>query len=474
MNLAGRILTPQSITGRLAFGSAILVILALIFTGISTGFVLSRFIRGQIDQRLDTQIGAVAAALSAQRALPEGLVLSDAPPFDRPNSGWYWMATADGHSYRSKSLESGDIVNQGSERWWDGWRQGPYGDEPRPRPFKGAGPRGEPLYLRTQIVPMDGVWVTITASAPSHALVKPLRDAMVPIVLSMLALGLLLGGATVLQLRLGLRPLARMTKDLESVRAGRTESIAGYQPRELRGLVSELNSLIAQNAEGIKRARGHVSNLGHALNTPLAALALAFSNSDKAGDRDRFKLVSEMQERIRHHLGRARAAALHGAAHASTSVGPHVRDIEDVLLKVHGERRLVVTTDIPETLAVACELQDLDEMLGNILDNAFKWACGAIAVTGRFEDHHVVIEIEDDGPGIVPEKIDEVMKAGRRLDETIPGNGFGLSITRELAELYGGYLILGPSRSGGLKATIGLPASMAGVGLSKADSSNQP
>ena len=125
----------------------------------------------------------------------------------------------------------------------------------------------------------------------------------------------------------------------------------------------------------------------------------------------------------------------------------------------------MVTTDIPETLAVACELQDLDEMLGNILDNAFKWARSAIAVTGRFQDQHVVLEIEDDGPGIASEKLDEVMKAGRRLDETIPGNGFGLSITRELAELYGGYLILGRSRSGGLKATVGLPASVAGVGL---------
>jgi signal transduction histidine kinase len=467
MKLVGRIrsLAPQSIAGRLAFGSAILVILALIVTGISTGFVLSRFIRGQVDQRLDTQIGAVAAALSAQGRLPQGLSLGDAPPFDRPNDGWYWMATADGHRYRSKSLEGGDIVNQGSERWWDAWHRGPSGDDARPRPFKGAGPRGEPLYLRTQIVPMNGVWVTITASAPAHALVKPLRDAMVPIVLSMLALGLLLGGATVLQLRVGLRPLARMTKDLENVRAGRAESIGGYQPRELRGLVSELNSLIAQNAEGIKRARGHVSNLGHALNTPLAALALSFSNSGKAGDRDRFALVNEMQERIRHHLGRARAAALHGASHVSTSVGQHVQDLKDVLLKVHADRRLVVTTDIPETLAVACELQDLDEMLGNILDNAFKWARSAIAVTGRLQDQHVVLDIEDDGPGIASEKLDEVMKAGRRLDETIPGNGFGLSITRELAELYGGYLILGRSRSGGLKATVGLPASGTGVGL---------
>ncbi|RFC63890.1 MULTISPECIES: sensor histidine kinase [Mesorhizobium] len=453
-----RRLVPQSIAGRLALGSAILVIAALIVTGISTGVVLSRFIRAQIDQRLDAQIGAVATALSAHDALPETLEVSDPPPFDRINDGWYWMATGDGHTYRSTSLNGNDIVTRRSNSWWDGSRGGPPDANARPRPFNGVGPRGQPLYLRTQIVPMGGSWITITASAPAHALVRPLRDALMPVVLAMLALGLLLGAASILQLRLGLRPLAKVTKDLENVRNGRASHIGGNQPRELSGLVNELNSLIEQNAEGIKRARGHVSNLGHALNTPLAALSLSLSGSDKAADRERLALVEEMQERIRHHLGRARAAALHGSAHVSTPVGARVRDIKDVLLKVYVERRLKVTTDLPDSIAVACEPQDLDEMLGNVLDNAFKWASSVINVAGRVDGKQVVLEISDDGPGITNEKIEDVLRAGQKLDESVAGHGFGLSITRELAELYGGSLELNRAVSGGLKVTISLPA----------------
>lgn len=453
-----RRLTPKSIGARLALGSAVLVIAALIAAGVSTGFVLSRFIRGQIDQRLDTQIGAVATALSAQPALPATLTLSDPPPFDRMLNGWYWTAEIDGRTYRSVSLASGDISSRTSEDWWGDWKRRPHRGEDGPGPANGIGPRGERLYLREQLVPVGGSWATITASAPAHALVRPLRDALLPVIVSMLALGLLLGIASVVQLRLGLRPLGRLKKGLEDVRTGRAERIGGDQPTELQPLVGELNSLIAQNAEGLKRARGHVSNLGHALNTPLAALSLSLNAGSTKRDAERLRLVEEMQERIRHHLGRARAAALHAPAHLRTPVASRAGDILDVLAKIHAERRLDVKADLSASLAVACEPQDLDEMLGNVLDNAFKWARGIVAIQGRADAPSVVLVIEDDGPGVGTEKIDEILKAGRKLDESVPGHGFGLAITRELAELYGGNLGLGLSPLGGLKVTLTLPA----------------
>ncbi len=456
-----RRLAPKSIAGRLALGSAFLVIAALIVTSISTGIVLSRFIRDQIDQRLDTQIGAVTSALTNAPSLPDRLTLNDPPPFDRPAGGWYWMATDDGHTYRSASLDGGDITNRGSDHWWGGWHDGPPDANARPRPFNGVGPRGEPLYLRIQVVPMNGTWITITSSAPAHALVRPLRDALAPVILAMLALGVLLAFASVLQLRLGLRPLKRVTKGLEDVRAGRASHIDGNQPRELSGLVEELNSLIKQNAEGIKRARGHVSNLGHALNTPLAALSLSLAASRNSRDGERLKLVAEMQERIRHHLGRARSAALNGPAHISTAIRPRILDLNVVLSKINAERGLNVSIDVPEELAVACEPQDLDEMLGNMLDNAFKWAASAISIRGRNDGTQISIEVADDGPGISAEKIQDVLQAGKKLDESVVGHGFGLSITRELAELYGGDLDLGNASLGGLKAVIRLPGSVA-------------
>ncbi len=452
-----RRLAPKSIAARLALGSAILVMAALIATGISTGIVLSRFIRYQIDQRLDTQIAAVTSALENRPSLPDVLTLNDPPPFDRPGGGWYWMATVDGHTYRSASLDGGDITNRGSDHWWVGWHDGPPDANARPRPFNGVGPRGEPLYLRIQVVPINGAWITVTSSAPAHALVRPLRDALAPVILAMLALGVLLAAASVLQMRLGLRPLKQVTKGLEDVRAGRASSIDGNQPKELSGLVDELNSLIRQNAEGIRRARGHVSNLGHALNTPLAALSLSLAGSRNGRDAERLRLVAEMQERIRHHLGRARAAALNGPAHISTAIKPRVLDLNVVLSKINAERGLSVAVDMPETLTVACEPQDLDEMLGNMLDNAFKWAASAISIKGRSDGSQVYIEVADDGPGISAEKIQDVLQAGRKLDESVAGHGFGLSITRELAELYGGDLNLGKATLGGLKVVVRLP-----------------
>ena len=456
-----RRLAPKSIAARLALGSAVLVMAALIATGISTGIVLSRFIRDQIDQRLDTQIGAVTSALENKPSLPDVLALNDPPPFDRPGAGWYWTATVDGHTYHSASLDGGDITNRGSDHWWGGWHDGPPDVNERPRPFNGVGPRGEPLYLRVQVVPINGTWITITASAPAHALVRPLRDALAPVILAMLALGVLLAAASVLQMRLGLRPLKRVTKGLEEVRAGRSSHIEGNQPRELSGLVNELNSLIKQNAEGMRRARGHVSNLGHALNTPLAALSLSLASGRSGRDAERLRLVGEMQERIRHHLGRARAAALNGPAHISTAIRPRVLDLNIVLSKINAERGLNVAVDVPETLSVACEPQDLDEMLGNILDNAFKWAASAISIRGRNDGTQVSIEVADDGPGISVEKIHEVLQPGKKLDESIIGHGFGLSITRELAELYGGDLNLGKASLGGLGVVIRLPSPVA-------------
>ncbi|QKD02078.1 ATP-binding protein [Mesorhizobium loti] len=462
MNPLGRFrrLAPKSIAARLALGSAVLVMAALIATGISTGIVLSRFIRDQIDQRLDTQIGAVTSALD-KPSLPDLLALNDPPPFDRPGAGWYWTATVDGHTYRSASLNGGDIINRGSDHWWGGWHDGPPDANERPRPFNGVGPRGEPLYLRVQVVPMNGTWITITASAPAHALVRPLRDALAPVILAMLVLGMLLAAASVLQMRLGLRPLKRVTKGLEDVRAGRATHIEGSQPRELSGLVNELNSLIKQNAEGMRRARGHVSNLGHALNTPLAALSLSLAGSRNGRDTERLRLVGEMQERIRHHLGRARAAALNGPANLSTAIRPRILDLNIVLSKINAERGLSVAVDVPETLAAACEPQDLDEMLGNILDNAFKWAASTISIRGRNDGTQVLIEVADDGPGISVEKIQDVLQAGKKLDESVVGHGFGLSITRELAELYGGDLNLGKAAPGGLKVVVRLPSPVA-------------
>lgn len=439
---------PKSIGGRLALGSALLVIAALVVASLTTGFVLYRFIRGQIDQRLDTQIASLATSLSSQADLSK---IADPPPFDRPFSGWYWTVSYAGMTYRSVSLAGRDISLRPGERLE------PERHDDRPGVADGFGPRREALRLRVQTVPVNGDWATITATAPVRALFAPLRDALVPVVVALFLLGLLLALASLLQLRLGLRPLARLKAELEAVRAGRSDHIAGEQPLELQPLVGELNTLIAQNAEGLRRARGHVANLGHALNTPLATLGISFAADRGEKAATRLRLVEEMQARIRHHLGRARAAALGGPVHVSTALKPRIDDIVGALSKIHADRGLALSVTVPEAVALACEPQDLDEMLGNLLDNAFKWAHSRVAVKALVDGNQARITVEDDGPGIEPTRRDEVLMAGRKLDESVPGHGFGLAITRELAELYGGDLTLAPSGLGGLRAEIRLP-----------------
>jgi signal transduction histidine kinase len=274
--------------------------------------------------------------------------------------------------------------------------------------------------------------------------------------LSLLVLGLALVLAIVFQVRIGLRPLDGLRRAVAEVRAGRHERLPSDQPLEVRPLVSELNALLKQNTVNLGRARAHVANLAHGLKTPLATLSVALS-AKGGGNRDLTNLVEVMERRIRHHLGRARAAALGGPVRAQTPIAPALAALGAVLDKVHAERAVAFTIDVPTDLSVACEPQDFDEIAGNLLDNAFKWARHAVAVVATADGGSVVLAIDDDGPGLAAEQIPQVLQPGQRLDENAPGFGFGLSITRELVELYGGSLVLGPAPLSGLRVTLRLP-----------------
>jgi signal transduction histidine kinase len=299
--------------------------------------------------------------------------------------------------------------------------------------------------------------VTILTSAPRAAVNGPLREAMITLGISLAVLWLALLGAIVLQVRLGLRPLERLRRAVADVRAGRSERVPAEQPQEIAPLVAELNGLLEQNAANLQRARRHVANLAHGLKTPLATLALALSQRGRDAAGELHSLVVVMERRIRHHLGRARAAALSGPMRAHTPIASRIADVGSVLGKIYADKRIALTRDVADNLAVACEPQDFDEMTGNLLDNAFRFAHHQVEVRARAEGRSVTITIEDDGPGLRPEQIAQVLRPGERIDETAPGFGFGLPITLELAELYGGELSLGASALGGLRVTLRLP-----------------
>lgn len=449
-----------SLGRRLLLGASVFIVVALVVATIVIGFVLHRFVQGQIDQRLDTQVAFLASTV---KVAPAGEIAldgsADGPPFDRPGRGWYWQVSGPRNMLRSRALGD-DVLDVSGLPLPPPPPPPPHRTAPPPRPADGPGPGGQALHYRILRLEIDGMPVEIVVTAPRAAVLGPLREAMTTLGLSLLVLGAALLLAILLQVRLGLRPLDRLRGAIAEVRAGRRATVPDEQPAEVRPLVSELNELLKQNAANLERARAHVANLAHGLKTPLATLGVALSAGGRDGDRDSAKLadlVDLMERRIRHHLGRARAAALAGPTRAQTPLAPAIADLGAVLGKVHAGRGIAFEADIPAGLAVACETQDFDEIAGNLLDNAFKWSATAVTARAVAEARWVLLQIEDDGPGLSPEQVAHLLKPGQRLDETAPGFGFGLSITRELVDLYGGSLDFASAAGGGLRVSLRLP-----------------
>ena len=453
-----------SLGRRLLLAAAAFIAIALVVAAIVIGFVLHRFVQGQIDQRLDTQIVFLTSLLRAENGRIRLDGNADGPPFERPRRGWYWQVTGPSNALRSASLQDMTLDPPDSPSRAEpppprGKDKAKGKRDDRPAPADGIGPDDERLHYRVTSITVGAVPVTIVVSAPRAAVLGPLREAMTTLAIALGVLGLALLLAILLQVRLGLRPLEKLRRSVADVRAGLAERVPSKQPREIAPLVGELNLMLEQNATNLERARRHVANLAHGLKTPLATLALAVRAEGRRPE-DLSGLVSVMERRIRHHLGRARAAALSGPVRARLMVAPRLADIGHALGRIHADKRVTLTIDLADDLAVACEPQDFDEMAGNLLENAFKWTNATIVVRAHVRDRMIVLVIDDDGPGIAPEQVQIVLRPGARLDETAPGFGFGLTIAREMAELYGGALDLAPSASGGLQVSLSLPAAL--------------
>jgi len=444
-------LVLQSLYGRLLASATLFITIALVVAGVSIGHVLERFVMRGLDDRLDAQIVLLARAIRSDGTVDAQRVV-DVPPFDRPGSGWAWQIRTPGQTMRSASLGVGEMpVPLRRRRPFDGGERGPI------MPADGETRSGQGLHFRSAELASPIGTIIITASGPRAVAERPLRQAIAPLFVSLLILGLVLIAAIVLQLRFGLRPLRGLQAALAEVRRGTARHVPADQPRELRPLVTELNAVIDQNVAGLENARRHVANLAHGLKTPLAALRVRLDRDGIDTGGELRALTDRMDASIRHHLGRARAAAPGGPTRQATPLGRHVDDLVATLTRIHSDRTLTVQVVIDQGTAIACDPQDLDEMLGNLLDNAWRWAVSAIHVAARIKAAMIEIVIADDGPGLSESARADALIAGRRLDESGDGHGFGLSITRELAELYGGTLALERAAAGGLAVRLTLP-----------------
>ena len=280
---------------------------------------------------------------------------------------------------------------------------------------------------------------------------------------SFLLLGVGLISAILVQVRIGLLPLRQVSEALTRIRDGKARRLDGRFPTEIAPLAGELNSLIQHSEEVVGRARTHVSNLAHFLKTPLSVLAAEADAHEKdAGAGELAEMVKRqvfsMRRQVDHYLSRARAAGSLDVLGNRTQVSAVLEDLGRVIARIHAARGVTVDAACSDDLYFRGERQDLEEMLGNLIDNACKWARSRVRVRCEGTGGRLVFRIEDDGPGLSAEQRSQVGERGERLDESVPGSGLGLAIVRDIAKLYGGFFELGESSLGGLLARLELPA----------------
>ena len=269
--------------------------------------------------------------------------------------------------------------------------------------------------------------------------------------------------------RSGLKPLNEMRRRLADVQNGQAKQVLGRYPAEVAPLVQDLNGLLAHQEQAVSRAIAKAGDLAHGLKTPLAVLSQEADRAAAGGQPELAAAIGEQVERMRrqieYHLAHARAAASGATPGARCDVAASAEGLARTLRRLHVDRGVAIELDVPDDRVIRCQREDLDEMLGNLLDNACKWARTRVALsTERLPGDaaaatpgRVAILVDDDGPGLAASLREAVLQRGVRADEAAPGSGFGLAIVREIAEVYGGSIALESSPLGGLRARLTLP-----------------
>lgn len=429
-----------SLQTRLLILAIATILTTLILTALTIQRGVAESVGVMVDAKMDAQIEAFASRPAALERTPgTAAFLVD---FRNGGSGWGWRVMRDGR------------IEQGGTR---------FGRAVKDRAFPDAhdgivaatavSTSGTPLRVRIR----RGGGEVVEVAAPQRIMFVALRTSLYRAVSRVLLMALGLIAVAWLALSRVMRPLRRLRTAVAQVREGCTDAVPSDQPPELRPLAAEINNLLDQNAIGLANARSHVANLAHGLKTPLATLALR-QVRDGASDEAR-AIVADLDQRIDHHLGRARVAAFRaGGAHTRTGMAEVVEKLIRALRHLHRERGIDFASSVGPTLVTAVDRQDLEEVAGNLLDNASRHARARVTVECERREQWLVLAIEDDGPGLSAPEAELVLKRGVRLGGDTTGRGLGLGICREIAEIYGGRLGLRPSRRGrGLRAEVTLP-----------------
>jgi len=452
--------THGSLASRMVAVALVWALVLLVLGAAALTFLFRQTVFSELDDRLDRVGESLLAYVEVSQT---GALFIDQRPTDpsylQVFSGRYWQITldgvVDGPDLASPSLAELRItLDDLAARAIAAPGEAVIGSA--------RGPDDEPLRLHVRAVAIEGAPGAVVIAVgedrrPADAEVT--RFAVTASILFALFAGLLAAGVYV-QVRVGLGPVLRMGRAVAAVRDGDQARVVGRYPAELIALAGELNSLLDHSREVVDRARTHVGNLAHALKTPITVL----SNEARTKDGPLAELVARqtaaMSAQVEHHLRRARAAANAQALGARTSVNDVLNDLTRTLRKIYARRGVQVVLDASPGLVFRGERQDLEDLAGNLIDNACKWAISAVRVSAEAiegDEAGLRILIEDDGPGLDEAACAQVLERGVRLDEQAPGTGLGLAIVTDLARAYGGELALSRSELGGLKAQLRLP-----------------
>ena len=440
-----------SLTRRMIGVAAIWIGVLLLIGGYALDRVLSRSIVDNFDQQLEYVLNAMIAASEIG---PDGEVRFSRPPADQrflePYSGAYFQISGKGQdTFPSRSLWDRRLATDGNHQDIELHKRDSFEFE------------GEPLRIleRDVVLPGSQVRWRFQVAQSRDAIDGQIRELRATLVRSFAALGLGLLVLAALQAFYGLWPLRRVRQEVVAIRSGTQTRIAEDFPREINPLVDEINELLAHSEAQAEEARRHAGNLAHALKTPLTVINnAATANSDDLA-MTVIREASVMRRQVDHHLARARAIGRRASAQARATVWTSVQAVERAVTTLYENVTIDVAGD--KSAQVRVERQDLDEMLGNLVENAAKYGNGRVFVTVEPpENGTVAILIEDDGPGIPAEQRAELFTRGTRLDTTgKPGTGLGLAIVRDVAEIYGGSVHLEESEDlGGVLARLTLPS----------------
>lgn len=445
----------RSLSLRLIVIAVIWIVLLLSVGGTLVTRLFENYLISTFDQRL-TQF--MEGMIGASAVTPEGEIRLTRPLGDQrffePYSGWYYQVDVPGKpAFRSRSLWDQTLNVDRSYAAFEGHferREGPDGQSLRVYERDIYLPEQEPVFR--YIIAGD----TSEIDAQMQSFRRIFGWAL-------FVLGASLIAALIFQVTYGLSPLKEIRKGLTAIRSGRVKRLEGRYPEEVSSLVEEMNALIDHNATIVERARTHTGNLAHALKTPLSVML----NEAEAQKGPLSKVVEKqagvIRQHVEHHLSRARAAGQEQVISARTPAMTVASGLKRALGRIYSEKGISIELGDDQDLAFRGARQDLDEMLGNLMDNACKWAKSKVRISfsrtevGR-QPARLYIIIEDDGPGIPEQERAAVFNRGNRRDESVPGSGLGLSIVLDMASICGGAVELSESEDlGGLKAILDLP-----------------